>query len=301
MDLTDYKVLNNLYNKGVINEGTEQADMRKDIEDLKKLYDNPDEGFAKKNYGSVDAYKKMIRRKIEDLVSKLDGPYPVYLEADQRPDDEVDAEEIVGDGADVENVDDPVDNEEKETKKESKNINNLNKVKVMTEDKSIFDKLFEQVMGEADDEAMELGIDLDDAGEEGGEEIGGGEDITITLTPDHVQLFKDILAQVEPEEGEGEEEGDEAEEMDMGYEEESAEPFEEENQHTKDGVKPGVDPSNGGGDTTEPAADSLGGKSSGTGDASATDEVGSKATGDGKATGHDPSGLTNPSKKVVKK
>ena len=285
MDLTDYKVLNNLYNSNVINEGTEQADMRKDIEDLKKLYDNPDEDFAKKNYGSVEAYKKMLRNKIEDLVSKLDAPYPVYLEADQRPDDEVDAEEIDGEGPDVENVDNAVESEEKETKKESKSINNLNKVKVMTEDKSIFDKLFEQVMGEADDEAMELGIDLDGAEGEGGEEIGGGEDITITLTPDHVQLLKDILAQVEPEEGEDEGEGEEAEEMDMGYEEEEANPFEEENQHTNDGKEPGVDPSDGGGKVTEPAADSLGGKSSGTGDASVTDEVGTKETGEGKETG----------------
>lgn len=299
MDLTDYKVLNDLYNSNIINEGA-QEDMRKDIEDLKKLYDNPDTDFANKNYGSVDAYKKMIRNKIEDLVSKLDGPYPVYLEAEQRPDDEEDAEEIVGDGPDAENVDDPVENEEKEPKKESKSINNLNKVKVMTEDKSIFDKLFEQVMGEADDEAMELGIDLDDAGDEGGEEIGGGDDITITLKPDHVQLLKDILAQVEPEEGEDEEEGEEAEEMDMGYDEE-ANPFEEENQHTNDGAQPGVDPSDGGGKTTDPAADSLGGKSSGTGDASVTDEVGSKDTGEGKAPGHDPSGLTHPGKSAVKK
>ena len=274
-----------------------QNDMRKDIEDLKKLYDNPDEGFAKKNYGSVDEYKKMIRRKIEDLVSKLDAPYPVYLEADQRPKDEVDAEKIVGDGPDAENVDSAVEKEEKETKNESKSINNLNKVKVMTEDKSIFDKLFEQVMGEADDEAMELGIDLDDAGGDEGFDAEG-EDVTITLTPDHVQLLKDILAQVEPEEGE--EEGEESEEMDMGYEEESAEPFEEENQHTNDGAKPGVDPSDGGGKTSEPAGDSLGGKSSGTGDAAATDEVGTKHTGDGKKTGHDPSGLSGTAKYVVK-
>lgn len=284
MDLTDYEVLNNLYNKSVIKEGTEQADMRKDIEDLKKLYDNPDEGFAKKNYGSVDAYKKMIRRKIEDLVSKLDAPYPVYLEADQRPKDEEDSKKVVGDGPDVENVDDPVESEEKEPKKESKSINNLNKVKVMTEDKSIFDKLFEQVMGEADDETMELGIDIDDAG--GDEGFGAeGEDVTITLTPDHVQLLKDILAQVEPEEGEDEGEGEEAEEMGMGYEEESAEPFEEENQHTKDGSKPGVDPSNGGGQSTELPGDALGGKSSGSADASATDEVGTKQTGMAKKPG----------------
>lgn len=286
MDLTDYKVLNDLYNnRKTINEGAEQADMRKDIEDLKKLYDNPDEDFAKKNYGSVDAYKKMLRRKIEDIVSKLDGPYPVYLEADQRPNDETDAEELTGDGPDAEGVDDAIDNSKKDTKKESKDINILKKDKVMTEDKSIFDKLFEQVMGEADDEAMELGIDLDDAGDEGGFEDEGG-DITITLTPDHVQLLKDILAQVEPEEGE--DDGEEAEEMSMGYEEEEANPFEEENQLTKDGSKPGVDPSNGGGHATEPAGDSLGGKSSGTGDASATDEVGTKQTGDGKKPGHSP-------------
>ena len=110
MDLTDYKVLNDLYNSNILNEGA-QEDMRKDIEDLKKLYDNPDTDFANKNYGSVDAYKKMLRKKIEDIVSKLDGPYPVYLEADQRPDDEEDAEKIVGDGPDAENVDEVVDNE----------------------------------------------------------------------------------------------------------------------------------------------------------------------------------------------
>lgn len=300
MDFSDFKALNSLYKRPILKENKEeQNNMRKDIEDLKNLYDNPDVQFAKKNYGSVDAYKNMLKKKIEDLISKLDGPYPVYLEADQRPDDEEDAEKIVGDGPDAENVDDPVENKEKEPKKESKNINNLNKVKVMTEDKSIFDKLFEQVMGEADDEAMELGIDLDGTGDEDGGEFGGGDDITITLTPDHVQLLKDILAQVEPEEGE-EEEGEESEEMDMGYEEESAEPFEEENQHTNDGAKPGVDPSDGGGKTSEPAGDSLGGKSSGTGDAAATDEVGTKHTGDGKKTGHDPSGLSGTAKYVVK-
>ena len=285
MDFSDFKALNSLYKRPILKENKEeQNNMRKDIEDLKNLYDNPDVQFAKKNYGSVDAYKNMLKKKIEDLISKLDGPYPVYLEADQRPKDEVDAEEIVGDGPDAENVDSAVEKEEKETKNESKSINNLNKVKVMTEDKSIFDKLFEQVMGEADDEAMELGIDLDDTGGDGG--FGAeGEDITITLTPDHVQLLKDILAQVEPEEGEGEEDGEEAEEMDMGYEEEEANPFEEENQHTKDGAKTGVDPSDGGGKSSELPGDALGGKSSGSADASATDETGTKQTGMAKKPG----------------
>jgi hypothetical protein len=307
MDAADYKALNNLYNKEFLLEGKQednQNDMRRNIEDLKKLYDNPDEAFAKKNYGSVDAYKKMLRNKIEDIISKLDGNYPVYLETDQRPDDEESAEEIIGDGPDSEGVDEPVDSTEdksknkKVPKKESKNINNLNKVKVMTEDKSIFDKLFEQVMGEAEDEDMELGIDIDGADDEGfgGEEDG---DVTITLDKELATKLHEVLMDVLGGEEEGGEEGDETEEMDMGYED--SDPFEEENQHTNDGAKPGVDPSDGGGKTSEPAGDSLGGKSAGTGDASATSEVGTKATGDGKKTGHDPSGLTSSGKKVVKK
>lgn len=291
MDAADYKALNNLYNKEFLLEGKQE-----DIEDLKKLHDNPDEAFAKKNYGSVEEYKKMIKQKIDKLLQS---------ESEQRPNDEESAEELLGDGPDSEGVDEPVDPTEdksknkKVPKKESKNINNLNKVKVMTEDKSIFDKLFEQVMGEAEDEDMELGIDIDGADDEG---LGGEEDgdVTITLDKELATKLHEILMDVLGGEEEGGEEGDETEEMDMGYEEDS-DPFEEENQHTSDGAKPGVDPSDGGGKTSEPAGDSLGGKSSGTGDASATSEVGTKATGDGKKTGHDPSGLTSSAKKVVKK
>ena len=57
------------------------------------------------------------------------------------------------------------------------------------------------------------------------------------------------------------------------------------NQHTNDGAQCGVDPSDGGGKATDPDSDCLGGKTSGTGDASVTDEVGSKDTGEGKVTG----------------
>ena len=278
MEAADYKALNNLYNKEFLLEGKQE-----DIEDLKKLHDNPDETFAKKNYGSVEEYKKMIKQKIDKLLQS---------ESEQRPTDEESAEEIIGTGSDSEGVDEPVDptedksKDKKVPKKESKNINNLNKVKVMTEDKSIFDKLFEQVMGEAEDEDMELGIDIDGADDEG---LGGEEDgdVTITLDKELATKLHEILMDVLGGEEEGDEEGDETEEMDMGYEEDS-DPFEEENQHTNDGVKPGVDPSDGGGKSSEPAGDSLGGKSSGTGDASVTDEVGSKHTGDGKKVGHSP-------------
>ena len=196
MDAADYKALNNLYNKEFLLE-----DKQEDIEDLKKLHDNPDEAFAKKNYGSVEEYKKMIKQKIDKLLQS---------ESDQRPDNEESAEELLGDGPDSEGVDEPVDptedkgKDKKVPKKESKNINNLNKVKVMTEDKSIFDKLFEQVMGEAEDEDMELGIDIDGADDEG---LGGEEDgdVTITLDKELATKLHEILMDVLG----GEEEGDE--------------------------------------------------------------------------------------------
>ena len=63
MDAADYKALNNLYNKEFLLEGKQE-----DIEDLKKLHDNPDEAFAKKNYGSVEEYKNMIKQKIDKLL-----------------------------------------------------------------------------------------------------------------------------------------------------------------------------------------------------------------------------------------
>ena len=49
----------------------------------------------------------------------------------------------------------------------------------------------------------------------------------------------------------------------------------------------GVDPSDGGGKTTDPASDSLGGKSSGTGVAKVTDDdpTTGKDTGEGKKVG----------------
>jgi len=46
-----------------------------------------------------------------------------------------------------------------------------------------------------------------------------------------------------------------------------------------------LDPSDGGGKTTDPAADSLGGKSSGDGAVPVTDKEGTEQTGDGKKPG----------------
>ena len=42
-----------------------------DVKDLQALHDNPDEEFAKKNYGSVQAYKDMLKKKIDKLLNAL--------------------------------------------------------------------------------------------------------------------------------------------------------------------------------------------------------------------------------------
>ena len=47
----------------------EEADADKDVKDLQALHDNPDEEFAKKNYGSVQAYKDMLKKKIDKLLN----------------------------------------------------------------------------------------------------------------------------------------------------------------------------------------------------------------------------------------
>jgi len=209
---------------------------------------------------------------------------------DQRPKDEVKADEISKDsGCDPieDELQDPVEAEEKEKKTKktaNESINNSNKGNIMSEDKSIFDKLYESVMGE--DEDFELGIPGDDDGLDMGDDAGSeeGGDVTVTLTADQADCLKAIIDQLGGHDDE-DEAGDVGDDDPLADTED--ENFQEDTTHTKDGSKPGHDPSDGGGKTTEPAADSLGGKSSGTGDASVTDEVdGGKDTGEGKKPGH---------------
>lgn len=212
---------------------------------------------------------------------------------DQRPKDEVKADEISKDsGCDPieDELQDPVEAEEKEKKTKktaNESINNSNKGNIMSEDKSIFDKLYESVMGEDDD--FELGIPGDDDGLDVGDDAGTeeGGDVTVTLSPQHVDCLKEILDQVGG--GDDEEEAgdvDEDEPLAAAAHEED-ENVQEDTTHTTDGKTTGHDPSDGGGKTTEAPADALGGKSAGTGDASATDEeTTGKDTGEGKKPGH---------------
>jgi hypothetical protein len=91
--------------------------------------------------------------------------------------------------------------------------------------KSTFDKLFEEVMGSDDVQDLDaLGVDTEAEGM-GGDEVGG--EITVTLSPEHVDALRAILAQIDGE-GMGEGEVDmEAEtsvsDDDMGSEEDAEE------------------------------------------------------------------------------
>lgn len=79
--------------------------------------------------------------------------------------------------------------------------------------KSTFDKLFENVMGDESQELEALGIDTEvEADADTG--VGETDEVTVTLGASHIEALKEILAQIEPEEGdddegEGEDEGEE--------------------------------------------------------------------------------------------
>jgi len=235
-------------------------------------------------YNIMDDYEKRL--------SKNFGVKNVKEKAtEQRPKDEVKADEKSKDvGGAKEDLQDPVEASEEKEEKKPKNekkltkesINNCNKGNIMSEDKSIFDKLYESVMGEDDD--FELGIPGDDdpvAGDEFGDE--GGEEVTVTLTPDQAAALKAVVDQLPSDE---EDPGDDIPADDpLADTDELEDSVQEDTTQTSDGKKPGTDPSDGGGKTTEPAADSLGGKSTGDGAVPVTDKEGTEQTGDGKKPG----------------
>ena len=277
----------------------------KDFDKLNEAYaDNvlleqrlPKESKSKKpDYIDADGdgdKEEPMKKAFKDKKKKVDEKA-----SDQRPKDEVNADDVLPDSACDpihDTLQEPVEGEEKEDKKSKKtakeSINNSNKGNIMSENKSTFDELYESVMSE--DEDFELGLPTEDETdgidelELGDDEGDEGGDVTVTLSQADVDCLKSILDQVGGGEDEGEEEfGDEPDPLEAGAHE-SAEVTEEDTQHTKDGSKPGVDPSDGGGITAKANEDGLGGKSSGDGSQPVTDEVdGGKDTGEGKKSGH---------------
>ena len=261
---------------------------------LKKDEEEVEEGkHEKPDYIDADGdgdKKEPMKKALKDKKKKFNKKA-----TDQRPKDEVNADDIEEGGCEQvhDELQEPIDGSEKEDKKSKKtakeSINNSNKGNIMSENKSTFDELYESVMSE--DEDFELGLPTEDETdgidelELGDDEGDEGGDVTVTLSQADVDCLKSILDQVGGGEDEGEEEfGDEPDPLEAGAHE-SAEVTEEDTTHTKDGSKPGHDPSDGGGKTTD--IEHLGGKSSGTGDASVTDEIdGGTDTGEGKKPGH---------------
>ena len=266
---------------------------------LKKDEEEVEEGkHAKPDYIDADGdgdKKEPMKKAFKDKKKKkpINAAHCNEKATDQRPKDEVKADDIEEGGCEQvhDELQEPIDGSEKEKKKSKKtakeSINNSNKGNIMSENKSTFDELYESVMSE--DEDFELGLPTEDETDgidelELGDDEGG--DVTVTLSPAHVDCLKEILDQVGGDDEGEDEPGDEPDPLEAGYHEDT-EVTEEDTQHTKDGSKPGVDPSDGGGKTTEPAADSLGGKSSGDGTQPVTDEIdGGTDTGEGKQPGH---------------
>lgn len=256
---------------------------------------------AKPDYIDVDGdgnKKEPMKKALKDKKKKnktINAAHCNEKSTDQRPKGEVNADDIEDGGCDQvhDDLQEPVEGDTREDKKETKktkktakeSINNSSKGNIMSENKSTFDELYESVMSE--DEDFELGLPTGDETDELdlGDDEGG--DVTVTLSPAHVDCLKEILDQVGGNDDGGEDEaGEDPDTLEAGYHEDNG-VTEEDTQHTKDGSKVGVDPSDGGGKTTEPAADSLGGKSSGSGSTSVTDEIdGGKDTGEGKKPGH---------------
>ena len=65
----DYFVQDVIGDPAEYDTNVEEGDNDTDVKDLQALHDNPDEEFAKKNYGSVQAYKDMLKKKIDKLLN----------------------------------------------------------------------------------------------------------------------------------------------------------------------------------------------------------------------------------------
>ena len=268
---------------------------------LKKDEEEETKEAAKPDYIDADGdgdKKEPMKKAFKDKKKKgktINAAHCNEKATDQRPKDEVKADDIEEGGCEQvhDELQEPIEGSEKEKKKSKKtakeSINNSNKGNIMSENKSTFDELYESVMSE--DEDFELGLPTEDETDgidelELGDDEGDGGDVTVTLSQADVDCLKEILDQVGGDDEGDDELGDEPDPLEAGAHE-SAEVTEEDTQHTKDGSKPGVDPSDGGGKASEPAADSLGGKSSGDGSQPVTDEIdGGKDTGEGKQPGH---------------
>jgi len=129
------------------------------------------------------------------------------------------------------------DSENYSSEKYNKKIEKKVKESINNYMKSTFDKLFENVMSDEEQNELEaLGVDVDDDGDI---DVEATEEVTVTLGADHVKALKEILAQIEPEEGEDSAEDmehEDYEEMEETEDEESSDEEEEDEEVAQEGV-----------------------------------------------------------------
>lgn len=151
---------------------------------------------------------------LEDVYLKMNQPIVENVEAGTLEEPVIN--DIKGDGPGdqieepVERVDDDEKKSEKTEKTVKENINNLRTMK-----HNIFDKLYSTIMENDDDLPTEFPGDDLELGDEGDLEAGGEDEVTITLSKDLARELHDLLGKHLDD---GEEEGEEPEELDGGLE-----------------------------------------------------------------------------------
>lgn len=218
-------------------------------------------------------------RNLTRHVKELEDIYTSILVESEDPktfehEKNVKKDEIEGKGPEVEGVEKPVENLKESpepVKRDFQNINNdMN-------GKNIFDKLYTTIM-EADDDfdmnGLDAGLDAEGGEDEFGDEAGEG--VTITLTHDQVEVLKDVLKQIEGDEGDDIEDLDDggAEMLGGGDEEENPFPEAVEAQHTSEGQQPGQDPTQLGPNKKNVVAGTASKTTSGGATGDVTDKVG---------------------------
>lgn len=125
--------------------------------------------------------------------------------------------------------------------------------------KSTFDKLFENVMGDDSQELEALGIDTEvEADADTG--VGETDEVTVTLGASHIEALKEILAQIEPEEGddEGDDEGEDESEEGFNFYSEDEEEEDEDEETVDEATEMTAVPDTAGQGLTQPGHNKVG-------------------------------------------
>jgi hypothetical protein len=168
--------------------------------------------------------KKLLEQKVGDVLGGKEYPSKDDIKPLETPEGVDDP--VTGDSGDAKKS---VLYSKKITEKPGKSVKETvsNGIQAMKKNENIFDQLYSTIMEDGLDFGDEFPPldDEGDAGDEGGFEPDGeegGEDVTITLTSDQVDVLKDVLSQLD----DGDEDGDK--DIEDLADEEEENPFDQE-------------------------------------------------------------------------